>query len=390
MSSHQERPLAEDTAIRVDDRRLARQWTAVSGRLQARPRRRFYVAALVPAMIVAVAAFLVLVGVRPWKNSHGDTSSRAPDFLVLPDGSRVELSSAAEVAVAIASRERVQLDLRRGTLDLDVTHVEGRPFVVRAGGHDVTVLGTAFVVKLEDRDGKPTLSVVVKRGRVRVAGPTGEHVLDAGQSWSALVEAHAMGPSSPPYVGSSSSSSSAPSTATAATAPPSPAATILPDPMASADPSSALRPSRDPVAAAASSGEASARAIAPPVVEGPRELLARATEARAAGRPRDAAAALDTLRKRHRSDARAGLAAFELGRVRMDALHDLDGAAEAFGDAITLAPGAPFREDAEARRVEALDGLGDPARCERARDSYLTRYPAGLHAKQIAQRCKRP
>lgn len=366
MSSHQERPLAEDTAIRVDDRRLARQWTAVSGRLQARPRRRFYVAALVPAMIVAVAAFLVLVGVRPWKNSHGDASSRAPDFLVLPDGSRVELSSAAEVAVAIASRERVQLDLRRGTLDLDVTHVEGRPFVVRAGGHDVTVLGTAFVVKLEDRDGKPTLSVVVKRGRVRVAGPTGEHVLDAGQSWSAIVEAHAMGPSSPPYVGSSSSST--------ATAPPSPGATTLPDPMASADPPTALRPSRDPVAA----------------VEGPRELLARATEARAAGRPRDAAAALDTLRKRHRSDARAGLAAFELGRVRMDALHDLDGAAEAFGDAITLAPGAPFREDAEARRVEALDGLGDPARCERARDSYLTRYPAGLHAKQIAQRCKRP
>jgi transmembrane sensor len=124
--------------------------------------------------------------------------------------------------------------------------------------------------------------------------------------------------------------------------------------------------------------------------EGPRELLARATDARSKGKPRDAAVALDTLRKRYRSDARAGLAAFELGRVRMDALADPAGAAEAFADAIALAPSAPFREDAEARRVEALDALPDRSRCEHARDAYLTRYPSGLHTKQIALRCKRP
>lgn len=74
----------------------------------------------------------------------------------------------------------------------------------------------------------------------------------------------------------------------------------------------------------------------------------------------------------------------------MDALGDPAGAAEAFGDAIALSPGAPFREDAEARRVEALDALPDKARCERAREAFIARYPAGLHAARVSQRCKRP
>ena len=368
MKREQERPLGDDVATRVDQARLARQWSGVSAGLASRPRRRFFFAALAPAAIVALAMIAVLIA-RPWRSDASSGVARATDAVVLPDGSRMTLSSGAEVVLETATPTRVHLTLGAGTLDLDVTHVEGRPFVVTAGGHDVTVLGTAFMVKLEARDGKRTLSVDVTRGRVRVFGPTGDHILDAGQSWSARIDALASGASAS-GVGSPSALAASPSV---------PPVLTTPEGQATVDPPA---PSAEPVALPAPT-------TAPPV-EGPRELLARATDARAAGRPRDAAVALDTLRKRYRSDARAGLAAFELGRLRMDALSDPAGAAEAFGDAMALAPAAPFREDAEARRVEALDALPDRARCERARDAFIARYPAGLHANNVLKRCKRP
>lgn len=374
MKYDEERPLAEDIHPRLDAARLARQWSAVSTGLVVRPRRTLYFAAIMPAALVAMVLAIVLVA-RPWRAPPNVVAGSTPDSLQLPDGSKATLSRGAEVVVEAATRQRVHLILGAGSVDLDVTHVEGRPFVITAAGHDVTVLGTAFSVRLEPRDGHRTLSVEVTRGRVAITGPTGRHVLDAGQSWSSRVDGVLADDGGSTTAAAASSEASAVSPPLAAS-----------NPLAASPPSSIGEidgvepPAIDP----------SARAVVPAPVEGPRELLARATEARTSGRPRDAAIALDTLRKRYRSDARAGLAAFELGRVRMDALNDPAGASEAFADAIALAPSAPFREDAEARRVEALDALPDRARCERVRDAYLSRYPAGLHARQVIQRCKRP
>jgi tetratricopeptide (TPR) repeat protein len=124
-----------------------------------------------------------------------------------------------------------------------------------------------------------------------------------------------------------------------------------------------------------------------PPAPGPKELMAQADEARIAGKPRDAAVALDALRRQYRSDPRAGIAAFELGRLRLDALGDPKGAVEALDDALVLSPHASFREDAEARRVEALDRTHDP-RCASARDAYAEHYPSGVHLLDVNKRCK--
>jgi transmembrane sensor len=121
---------------------------------------------------------------------------------------------------------------------------------------------------------------------------------------------------------------------------------------------------------------------------GPRELLDAAQRAKLAGQPRAAGAAFDALRRRFRSDPRAALAAFELGRLRLENLGDAPGAVEAFDDAIALAPGGPLREDAEARRVEALAVERSP-RCAAARDSFLSRFPGSAHAAVVAGRCAR-
>lgn len=333
MSDRNEPPLAEHVDVRVDEVRLARQWDAVSTRL--RKRHPFAVPALAFVAVAVVA--VVLVVVRPWRGDAPlptPTVAASDDALMLPDGSRVSRAPHTQLDVRGATTEDVWLSLAAGSIDLDVTHVEGRSFVVSAGGHDVIVVGTKFTVTHVDR----RVSVTVREGRVRIRARGVEKLLGAGESWAG------------PEV---------------------------------EEPASAI----DDDAGAAIELPANPTPTPSAPVEGPKELLARATAARADGKPREAAAALDTLRKKHRSDARAGLAAFELGRVRLDALSDPAGAAEAFADAVALAPNAPFREDAEARRVEALERAGDVVRCVKARDAFLERHPQSFHAPKVTARC---
>jgi transmembrane sensor len=344
-----ERPLGEHMVTPVSDPRLARQWTAIASRLDAPPRPRAWL--LFPALVVAaVVAFLVL---RPHAQPKEPVAvATASETIALVDGSKVTFPSGSRLTVASATPEKVRIELASGEASFDVTHVEGRSFVVHALGHDVTVVGTQFLVRARES----VLTVEVRRGRVRVNGPAGEHILDAGQSWSARVDTSAE---------------------------------LAPAPSESSTAIELGTNDAPPVEAPA----ASARPPAPPrgagsgLPEDAKELLARATAARAAGKPRDAATALDAIRKNHRSDPRAGLAAFELGRLRLDTLGDPAGAAEAFSDAIVIAPNASFREDAEARRIEALEGAGDLGRCAAARTQYLSHFPNGLHAKQVERRC---
>ena len=98
----------------------------------------------------------------------------------------------------------------------------------------------------------------------------------------------------------------------------------------------------------------------------------------------DAARTYQALLSAHPRDPRAGLAAFELGRLRMDRLNDMPGAVQALEQAVALAPGAELREDALARLVAAAAAAHDHPRCARARTRYLTEYPAGVHHRTVS------
>jgi len=106
-----------------------------------------------------------------------------------------------------------------------------------------------------------------------------------------------------------------------------------------------------------------------------------------AGRVREAAETYQALLSTHPRDPRAGLAAFELGRLRMDRLGDLAGAVKALDRAVALAPSSGFREDALARLVTAHARLIDAAGCRRARDQYLREFPAGVRKRTVAAAC---
>jgi transmembrane sensor len=261
--------------------------------------------------------------------------------VTLADGSHIAVSEGGRVRVVAVNPREVELALEAGSVVLDVPHADRR-VTVHAGRYDVIDQGTRYRVSIKP-EGEVTVGVT--EGSVEVRSRSGTEAtrrLSAGDEWSNVQPLAAMAPPSP-----------------AATAPPSaPGSTGLAAP-----------------AAALALGATSAR-----------DLLELAERQRLAGNPRGAASALDTLRHRHRGDPRAALAAFELGRLRLDALGDPAGAAEALGDSIAIAPTGPLREDAEARRVEALD-LAHSAECPAARDAFLARHPHSIHRAVVAGRC---
>jgi TolA-binding protein len=117
-------------------------------------------------------------------------------------------------------------------------------------------------------------------------------------------------------------------------------------------------------------------------------LFDEARLARGEQRHADAAQAYEQLITRHPGDRRAGLAALELGRLRMDRLGDPAGAAEAFTTSLRLSPRSPLREDTMARLVRAHEAAGSNAACGRVKARYLERYPDGRHVTDITRRCE--
>jgi transmembrane sensor len=347
MTLHPPRRLARFVEPDLDDKRVDRVWASIDSHpVRSWPAWRMTV--LVGA--VAVAA-LVAVLVRP-RSVASDLAgvvfeSGSSQTVTMPDGTRATLGDHARLRYDRVQSDRVETTVERGQVAFDVRHTESRTFVVHAAGFDVVDRGTRFVVGV---DGS-SVSVSVETGRVEIAhGTDPVRALAVGDSWTNAPAAVAPSPTDTP---ATDVSAVPPSTTDSAPAVP-------------AD---------------------STHTLSVPAPPGARELLQEADDARLAGHPRDAATAFDTLRHRFRSDPRAGLAAFELGRLRLDSLGDPRGAAEAFSDCIALAPGATFREDAEARLVEALDRAHDAGRCAVARQGYLARFPNGLHAASVAARC---
>ncbi|MDQ3032422.1 MAG: hypothetical protein M3Y87_08410, partial [Myxococcota bacterium] len=114
-----------------------------------------------------------------------------------------------------------------------------------------------------------------------------------------------------------------------------------------------------------------------------------ALAARRRGALRESEAQLERLVLEHPRDPRAPLAAFELGRLRMDALDDRAGAVRALERSLALGRRSPFREDALARLVSLHRALGQQAACERRAREYLAHHPRGAHADDVASGCER-
>ncbi len=285
-------------------------------------------------VFATTAAAVILVGVTTYVVNRSRSAEwdamvilvEGPRTTTLRDGSRVMVASGGKVRVSAQRSDLTQIAIETGEAEFDVTHRPSRPFVVSAGDVDVRVLGTRFRVRIEDRKGdvRAGVRVLVSRGTVEVSGPY-DHP---------PIRVHA---GEERWLASDLNT--------------------LPVSAESPQPHDGQR------------------------------LFEQANLARRSGHAGEAVRLYDLLLARFPNDDRAGLAALELGRLRMDALGDLRGAVAALREAAKTIPHGSLHEDAQARLVDALDGLRDRDGCRRARAEYLARYQRGVHAMAMGARC---
>lgn len=125
------------------------------------PASRIWAAAAAMALVCLVAAYF-FVGVRSgtvYRNGIGPLR-----VIQLEDGSRISLDAQSEVRVAYGDTER-RVQLEYGEAYFQVSHDPGWPFVVVAGQHQITDIGTAFMV----RYGLGRTAVTLLEGRVAVS-----------------------------------------------------------------------------------------------------------------------------------------------------------------------------------------------------------------------------
>lgn len=288
------------------------------------------------------------------------------------DGSTVQLLDENSVLdVGAASASAVDVTLRSGSAEFEITPNPKRQFIVHAGIAEISVLGTHFLVTREGQ----RVRVAVTRGRVAVKLAGSARQLTAGESsW--------FPPAEPtPDDALETAASAAPKPLGAASAPASAAPS---PPSASADATSPRRRFLDHAGRAEYREAYSVLERAPEVVgNAPEDLMLAADAARFSNHPAQATRFLERVTREHAQSSVAPLAAFTLGRIYLSQVGQPAKAADAFALARKLAPAGSLAEDALAREVEAAQVAGQPNRAHDLAEQYLRRYPNGRRLASV-------
>ncbi|MEM7604349.1 MAG: FecR domain-containing protein [Myxococcota bacterium] len=326
-----------------------------------RRRRKQRNAGLAAAGAGALIALLVYVGAEP-----ADSMDGYADSTELRDGSRMWVARDGRARVDQDDDEGTRIVLERGRARFEVEPRGTSVFEVASGDVRVRVLGTAFEVRALSTD---QTRVSVEHGRVLVEGTTPEpRVLTASESTTV-----------PTYA-------------------PRAAAVIVPEAIEPAveEPAApqarrrrrARRRTSESVepeeSVPAAESEVDARGVSPVTCDSfasaplgsAADLMNAADVCRRAGQRSEAGQYLRRVLRDHRSDRRAALAAYTLGRVLLQSARFSD-AAEAFANVDRYGPSRPLRESALVGQVEAHSRAGNDTRARALADQYLEWYPRG-------------
>jgi transmembrane sensor len=373
-------PEIELALQRVNVRWNAQQTERALGRLHKRMQRRTRMAQIgVGAAGLALGVWLL--GPRVAEVYRGAVEARAEHTapqgerapITFSDGSKLTaLDPQTRVSVLEAVPERIVAGVDRGSVRFEVSHHPERVFRAQAGNVAVEALGTIFTVERLD----PGAWVSVTRGRVRVEWPNGSRELAVGEAGFF-----------PPQVGESEVASS---TATAEV--PSSSLDEIPAPSTADDARPPAwqggdrhTPRWKTLAQQGKHGEAydAFGSLTASQLRNPEELLMAADTARLSGHPSQAVPFLERVLTQFRKDARAPVAAFNLGTILMSSLGSPAKAAQRFAEYRQLAPNGSLSEDALAREVQAWSLAGQADRARDRAQEYLRLYPHGQRSTLV-------
>jgi ferric-dicitrate binding protein FerR (iron transport regulator) len=384
--SEELRRLLDEAALRgPDDMTLRRGWSAVATPVEPpRARRGFWFAGG-----VATTAALVLVGVFGlWPHAselasslHLKATPIKSDSQSLPLGARrLTLEGGVEAVLGRSSVMRIEDGAPRvegGEVRFSVPHRQpGHPFVVRAEGYRVVVVGTRFGINVDGTKadgtravGPRAVGVDVDEGIVEVWEATSQRRLarlTPGESWQSP-DADAEAPAAPAAV--------------APTATPSPPAPTIPAPARNF-----RRAGKHGLArtlALASPGETATAERAAGPTEAP---TAEALAARAALAAGDAPRALQlyrTLAQGTGPSAENG--SYEIGKVLNEKLGQPANAVAAWRHYRAAYPDGILRVEADVSIIETLARTGDTDEALSEATDFLRRRPDSERRAEIAR-----
>lgn len=359
-------PIDRELGPALDEAELAQVWRRVreaQAEERVAPRRwRYAVATVVAVAALAIAIIAwprgphsagALAGDRPLTPGvHLDAPT--PRTIGLADGSALALAADAQLEVLANDGDKFVTAVRRGKVGFDVKPGGPRRWIIETDLATVEVVGTAFAVER----GADALEVTVARGVVLVRGervPGRVVRLTAGQHIE--VPAPVIATSPTPSV-------------------------VPPDPAPSAPAPSAPAPDR--VVPSTPDRVALAPAPTPAPRRAPIDIIARADELVAAGQHARAADALAAYLVDAPKDATTGLAAFLLGRLAQDRLHQPGRAADAFATVRAIGSPRAIQEEALGRQARALARAGRLDDAHAAARAYLAQYPTGDRADEMS------
>ncbi|MBX7102266.1 MAG: FecR domain-containing protein [Myxococcaceae bacterium] len=365
-------PLRQYLQRTVSEATVDASWRRVSERLE---RKRSWSLRLTPVLAGAFTVLLVAVsaGAGYWlrgPTAAPDATATAPRS-TLPDGSTIELGANAAYTLASSSEGLVQVELVRGVATFDVVKNAKRRFLVQTGDVEVEVIGTRFQVTADEGKGA---RVVVERGVVNVHQGAMARRLTVGESWTGAAAAEET---------EELEETTAPETVEPSVEPP------------TADGGSAAPPvvrkhkkPKHKRSVRTGAGGAKTTESTEAVADSPAdELFSQTLSARGKRQwPLAASLAQDFL-DQFPQDPRAGLVAFELGRILGDQLGKPREALSAYASAQRLDPKGDYSEELMVRWAETANRLGDAKTCAAQRDQYLRRYPAGRWVPVVRGLC---
>jgi transmembrane sensor len=122
-------------------------------------------------MMAGVCGLLGLGIWISWPDPTYATAVGEQRVVRLDDGTRLSLNSETRVEIDYRKSQR-RVQLIRGEAYFEVAHNPARPFVVTAGGTQVTALGTTFVVRYDTNK----TAVTLVEGKVVVAPAAGDEL----------------------------------------------------------------------------------------------------------------------------------------------------------------------------------------------------------------------
>ncbi|MBS0222743.1 MAG: FecR family protein [Proteobacteria bacterium] len=160
-------PVYETRRESAEYAKSRRDYAAIRGH------RRTFALGMTAAALAACLSIVVLSTLMPHVGADYATSTAELRDVALEDGSTVHLAPRSAIVTRF-TKERRSVRLLDGEAFFEVAPNKDRPFVVEADGLSVTVVGTAFDVRMS----ADLLTVDVARGTVAVSYRKGERPLD--------------------------------------------------------------------------------------------------------------------------------------------------------------------------------------------------------------------